>query len=654
MEPNNVLKQAKQALEEAIAHKKATKELLQVLGPAIVEILRPVLDEVADNAKVSKEDFLNAVAQISVNPNIEVPTPNIEVNVPEVKLPVINVPEPKVTVNVPEIKLPEIKVPKAEVTVKVPKIEVPKIKIPDVVMPEEMNIRGWVQLMGVDLNNPLPVQLRDAKGNPVNLFENLTQIIGGGGGGKADFFTIKDIRASSVSIIDQDTGALKVTMSSSATGGLTDAELRASSVPVSQVSGATYSVNVVDAFGSTAVTSVFNADNRLRVSVETGGSGLTDSELRASSVPVSQVSGANWSVYVTDVFGSTGTNVINPDGRLKVELPTGSSSLTDSELRAASVPVSQVSGAAWTVYVKEIFNSAATDIVNPDGRLKVELPTGSSGLTDSELRATSVPVEQVSGSTWSTNVVSSALPSGAATLAEQQTQTASLSVLDDWDESDRAKVNIISGVAGVAANQGDTDSRTIRVVIAGDSAVSTAATIQGTPTVTVSGSITSTVVTGTTASDAVDDNSAPVKMGGIARTANPSAVSGGDTVSFSSDNLGRQLVRPVQARGLIATAFVALTNGTETTLLAAGGTGVFHDCISIMASNNSSVAVTLDVRSVTAGNVEFTIEVPANSPGGIAFSVPWPQGNANNNWTIDMPDITGTTVNVSALFTKEV
>lgn len=41
------------------------------------------------------------------------------------------------------------------------------------------------------------------------------------------------------------------------------------------------------------------------------------------------------------------------------------------------------------------------------------------------------------------DVASSVLPTGASTLAEQQTQTASLSVLDDWDESDRAKTNSI-------------------------------------------------------------------------------------------------------------------------------------------------------------------------------------------------------------------
>jgi hypothetical protein len=34
--------------------------------------------------------------------------------------------------------------------------------------------------------------------------------------------------------------------------------------------------------------------------------------------------------------------------------------------------------------------------------------------------------------------------------------------------------------------------------------------------------------------------------------------------------------------------------------------------------------------------------------------VPLPQGNVNNNWTVDMDDYTNTTVNISALFSKEV
>lgn len=60
------------------------------------------------------------------------------------------------------------------------------------------------------------------------------------------------------------------------------------------------------------------------------------------------------------------------------------------------------------------------------------------------------------------------LPTGAATLAEQQTQTTSLSVLDDWDETDRAKVNIIAGQAGVAAGAGAVGVTVPRVTLASD------------------------------------------------------------------------------------------------------------------------------------------------------------------------------------------
>lgn len=70
--------------------------------------------------------------------------------------------------------------------------------------------------------------------------------------------------------------------------------------------------------------------------------------------------------------------------------------------------------------------------------------------------------------TWNITNISGtvSLPTGAATLAEQQTQTASLSVLDDWDESDRAKVNIIVGNAGVTGNTGTVDAGTQRVCLA--------------------------------------------------------------------------------------------------------------------------------------------------------------------------------------------
>lgn len=465
-----------------------------------------------------------------------------------------------------------VQIPAPVVNVPAPVVNLPEIKIPETKFPDRMS----VGLENYSNKTPMPVIMMDAKGKPFQF-----SFPSGGGGGKTDFLTIKGFSQSAYSELTNADGRLKVSVETGGSG-LTDSELRASSVPVSQVSGATFSTNVVDAFGSTAVGSVFNADNRIRVSVETGGSGLTDAELRASSVPVEQVSGSAWTTYVKEIFGSTATDVVNPDGRLKVELPTGSSGLTDTELRATAVPVSQVSGVSWStsasiVSVSDIFSTTATsNVVNPDNRVKVELPnTTITGITNTVATA---------------NVDS-------------------------------------SGVQYSGSNP--------------------------MPTYLVAGSGNSTVTVGDLAADAADTGSAPVKIGGIARQANPTAVAAGDRVSATFDDLGRQVMRPMQVRDLILTAYVSVTNGTETTLRAAVA-GSKLDLIFLKASNNSDAAVSVDIRAVTAGNIVDTLHIPANGTAGYTLPVPWPQDETGNNWTVDGPDETGRTLTFSALFSQEI
>lgn len=58
--------------------------------------------------------------------------------------------------------------------------------------------------------------------------------------------------------------------------------------------------------------------------------------------------------------------------------------------------------------------------------------------------------------------------------ANSAAAAASLSVLDDWDESDRAKVNLIVGVAGVSAGAGAVDTGTQRMTHASDDPVTVA------------------------------------------------------------------------------------------------------------------------------------------------------------------------------------
>ena len=841
--PKNPLEIAKEALAQAIEAKKQSKSILAQVGTAVVEMLQPFLQKLSADQQQSNDDLLNEIRNIEITVTPELKASEVTVNVPEIK-----VPAPQVTVNVPPIEVPEakvtvkippIKVPEPKVTVNIPKFDLPQF-------PEEMEVKGWLKMQGFDnslLSNPLPVQIRSADGTPVN-WGALFGGTGSGGNGprrvkidntasepipitgtisatlSADFGqgetgseTLRTVAATDSVQSVNVTGAFGSTVAtglinadnrlrvSLETGGsgLTDSELRATAVPVSQLSGANWSVFAQDALSTVTATTLVNADNRLRVSLETGGSGLTDSELRATAVPVSQVSGATDSVYITGAAASTYAEIMNPDGRVKVELPTGSSGLTDTELRASHLDVQQVSGAIDSVSVTNTVTVSATDldirdlanatdsvrayqlsgaswsvfatnpvdngdaatalrvviagnssasvsatdldirdltdasdavrayqvsggnysvyvtgagastfaeIMNPDGRVKVELPAGGSGLTDTELRATSVPVEQVSGSAWSTYVTGAAasvyaeimnpdgrvkveLPAGGSGLTDTElrashldvqqlsgaidsvfvtnTVTVSATDLDIRDlvnASDSVSAYQVSGAnysvnvtnTSIAVTATDLDIRdlanatdSIRAYQVSDGNYS----VNVTNTVTVTGSLTSAVVVGPTVADTADDGSAPVQGGGIARTANPTAVANGDVVKTSFDDVGRQLMRPVQVRDLVLTAYVQVTNGTETTLRAAVA-GAFLDCVMLTASNNSDAAVSVDVRAVTAGNIIHTMQIPAYGLGGWSPTIPWPQDATGNNWTVDLPDITGTTISFSALFSQEV
>jgi hypothetical protein len=77
------------------------------------------------------------------------------------------------------------------------------------------------------------------------------------------------------------------------------------------------------------------------------------------------------------------------------------------------------------------------------------------------------------------DVLSSALPSGASTLLEQQSQTTALQIMDDWDESDRAKVNPIAGQAGIAGGTGVDGATVPRVTLATNVALPTGANAIG-------------------------------------------------------------------------------------------------------------------------------------------------------------------------------
>lgn len=358
-----------------------------------------------------------------------------------------------------------------------------------------------------------------------------------------------------------------------------------------------------------------------------------------------------------------------------------------------SLNVMSGGGGKSVVKIGGIVNSAYADYLNSDNRLRVSVESGGSGLTDTELRAAHLDVQQVSGSVDSVNLNQ---VGGNSVVVGTGYQDNALRVVHATDAI--VSVRVDGSSASVAANIVDsggvpyTTTNPLPVGDAGGSLTvdatnldirdltsSDIVTVQDitnsvktalvdsagvqysgsnpvpiTGSVSVSGSITSSVAVGPTAADTADDGNPPIQTGGIARTANPTAVAANDVVKSTYDDVGRQVVRQVQVRDLIQTARASVTNVTETTLLA-GSASTFHDLIYIMASNNSTGATAIDIRSGTANGIVLTIDIPANSPAGVALPVPIPQDVAANAWTFQQQgDVSNTTVVVSALFSKEV
>ena len=238
------------------------------------------------------------------------------------------------------------------------------------------------------------------------------------------------------------------------------------------------------------------------------------------------------------------------------------------------------------------------------------------------------------------------------------------------DDNGNLSVDVVSGVtfsANVATLTSITDTVTVNQVsgsvvstnvlqIAGtDTAVNAGVANAGTLRVVhVTDSALSAIATGDVASDGVDAGS-PVKVGGQARQTNPTAVADADRVNFIADDLGRQVVTPYQVRDLVATAYLTVSTGVETVLLA-GAASTLRDLVHVICANTSDAAVDLDFRSGTAGSVVFSVTVPADATSGFVPVVPIPQTEAAQAWTVDNAgsDVSGTTVNISALFINNV
>lgn len=180
---------------------------------------------------------------------------------------------------------------------------------------------------------------------------------------------------------------------------------------------------------------------------------------------------------------------------------------------------------------------------------------------------------------------------------------ASVSVMDDWDETDRCKVNPIVGQAGVAGGSGVVGATTQRVVLATDVGlptgsntignISTVATVTTVTTVSTVTAVSDAQVQGKAAEDAVLSGN-PVRTGVRASRAVPTSMSAdGDVVTPWGDREGRQVVKNQCGTG---TQTSVAGSATNITLLAANtqrlGASIYNDSTALLYVRFQATATT--------------------------------------------------------------
>lgn len=204
--------------------------------------------------------------------------------------------------------------------------------------------------------------------------------------------------------------------------------------------------------------------------IEVGGAAIALGQTTsANSLPVVIASDQS-AIAVTASFTPTGTQDVNltkvggaavalGQAAMAASMPVVlASNQTAVPISAASLPL-PTGAATAALQTQPGVDIGDVTVNNGSGAAAVNVQDGGNTLTVDG----TVAVTQGTASSLNATVV------GTGTFAVQDAAAeASLSVLDDWDESDRAKVNPIVGQAGIAGNAGEVGVTTVRTIAAID------------------------------------------------------------------------------------------------------------------------------------------------------------------------------------------
>lgn len=360
-------------------------------------------------------------------------------------------------------------------------------------------------------------------------------------------------------------------------------------------SGSIYAqqVDVASFAGTTAVIGSGTATGALRVELPTNGTGVIATVSAVTAITNALPAGTN---AIGKLAANSGVDIGDVD---ILSIAAGDNNIGNVDL-ASSIPAgtNNIGDVDVLTIAAGDNNIGNVDIVtvptDPFGaNADAASATGSISAKLRFIASTGIPI------TGTVTVGSHAVTNAGTFAVQDSAAEASLSVMDDWDNaaSDGASVS-----GDVAHDSGD----------AGE----------------------------------------PVKIGGKALTAQPTAVTANDRVNGMFDVYGRMITMN-GLREMKGAQITTITSSTsETTCVTADATYKL-DVYGVLITNSSATATEVSFKDSTSGTTRFWVSVPANDMRG--FVLPMDAGHlqaaANNNWTATCADSVASII-ITMLFVK--
>jgi hypothetical protein len=339
-------------------------------------------------------------------------------------------------------------------------------------------------------------------------------------------------------------------------------------------------------------------------------------------------------VNTTNEFGPL---QMDANGRLKVEAFSG-------ETLPVSGTVTETNSATALTALQLIDDIVYTDdtSTHATGTSKGALIMGAATPTDTAVNANDIGAVGMTNNRSLYVSVQDALPAGSAAIGK----LAANSGVDIGDVDVTTVGTITPGTAATSLGKAEDAGHTTGDVgvmslgvrsdagATGNPTALATTTLDYIPLATDANNRLYTNNAGDIAHDAADSTSNPVKVGGQARTTNPTAVADADRANFITDKLGKQVVVG-SVRDLKANQVTTITSSASETTIVTAVASTFLDLYGLFVTNTSATAVNVAIKDSTAGTTRLNIAVPAGETRGFTLneSAAIKQTTVNNNWT---------------------